>query len=167
MFCVVPSFITLAEADKFLLLANSANEGSWNNPDDGPWCGKKLTLDTSVFAPILDRLASYFTSYSRINQLSSIQRFCDGQEMGIHTDNVGGDDISFGCIIYLNDDFNGGELYYPEHGIRIKPQARTLVVHSSDERHCVLPVSGNTRYMMTTFVFSGQTNSARFVYVNS
>lgn len=40
----------------------------------------------------------------------------------------------YGTVIYLNS-FEGGEIYYPEQDVIIKPDAGDLVVHSSDQ-HC-------------------------------
>jgi hypothetical protein len=31
-------------------------------------------------------------------------------------------------LIYLNDDYEGGELYFPERGLEIKPKANTLIM---------------------------------------
>jgi hypothetical protein len=43
----------------------------------------------------------------------------------------------YGMVIYLNDDFEGGELYYPEYDILYKPQAGALVIHDAEAIHGV------------------------------
>ena len=50
-------------------------------------------------------------------------------------------------IIFLNDDFTGGELEF-ENGIIIKPSKGSLVYFNNNERHRVLPCIGS-RYVFT------------------
>jgi len=50
-------------------------------------------------------------------------------------------------IIFLNDDFKGGELEF-ENGIIIKPSKGSLVYFNNNERHRVLPCIGS-RYVFT------------------
>lgn len=59
----------------------------------------------------------------------------------------------FGCVIYLNDDFQGGKTYYTEHPIDIDPEPGKLAVHLGDcnHRHGVTKVEGNTRYTLASF----------------
>jgi hypothetical protein len=59
----------------------------------------------------------------------------------------------FGCIIYLNDDYDGGRTYYPEHNFEIIPEAGKLAIHLGDcnHRHGVTQIKGNTRYTIASF----------------
>ena len=41
-------------------------------------------------------------------------------------------DYDLNSLIYYNDDFEGGELYYPEHDIVIKPEPGLAVAHPGD-----------------------------------
>lgn len=54
-------------------------------------------------------------------------------------------------IIYLNDDFEGGELFFPDFGIDIKPKPGMLAVFPGNINylHGVRKVVGNTRYTGT------------------
>lgn len=58
-----------------------------------------------------------------------------------------------GSIVYLNDDFTGGETYYPQHNFKITPKRGTLAVHLGDNnhRHGVTKVEGNVRYTIASF----------------
>ena len=64
---------------------------------------------------------------------------------------VNGRDISI--ILYLNDDFGGGELVFPHQHITIKPQAGMLVVFPSNHyfAHSVTPVTKGTRYSIVSW----------------
>jgi hypothetical protein len=59
----------------------------------------------------------------------------------------------FGVVLYLNDDFTGGETYYPNHGKEITPKTGRLVIHPGDEshRHGVRATAGGTRYTISSF----------------
>lgn len=54
-------------------------------------------------------------------------------------------------IIYLNDDFDGGELFFPDFDIEIKPKPGMLAVFPGNTHylHGVRKTSGNTRYTCT------------------
>ena len=56
-------------------------------------------------------------------------------------------------LIYYNDDFKGGELYYPEYDLIIKPQPGLGVAHPGDINylHGVKPVISGERYTTPSF----------------
>lgn len=60
--------------------------------------------------------------------------------------------ISYGVIIYLNEDFEGGLLEYPELDFSIKPESGMLVYHTSDVEHQVSKVISGDRYTLTSFI---------------
>ena len=89
-----------------------------------------------------------------------IVRWPDGLDLTPHADNLNNDGTSngldwrdFGTIIYLNDNFEGGETYYPEYNIHVKPKKGALAVHPGglDHLHGVTKVIGNTRYTIASF----------------
>lgn len=73
-----------------------------------------------------------------------------------HSDNEGGSEIEYGVVIYLNDNFVGGELHYPDRDLTIKPEKGMLVYHSGDVLHEVLKVTSGDRYTLTSFIRSRQ-----------
>lgn len=56
-------------------------------------------------------------------------------------------------ILYLNDDYEGGELYFPDHNIKIKPEAGMFVTFPGGHEniHGVTVVTEGTRYTMVSF----------------
>jgi hypothetical protein len=60
---------------------------------------------------------------------------------------------NYGAIIYLNDDYSGGETYYPQHDISIKPKSGMLAIHPGDNTHYhgVSKVSDGIRYTLASF----------------
>lgn len=59
----------------------------------------------------------------------------------------------YSSLIYLNDDYNGGELYFPEYNFSIKPEVGTLICFKGDENtlHGVKKVESGVRYTVSLF----------------
>jgi hypothetical protein len=99
-----------------------------------------------------------FISFSSISSIAAISRHKVGENMDEHRDHWIKDAdfiVEYGIVVYYNDNYDGGEINYPELGISIKPKAGSLVLHSGDILHGTLPVkNGDTRYFSTAFVKS-------------
>lgn len=50
-------------------------------------------------------------------------------------------------LIYLSEDFDGGEICYPEYNLSYKPKAGDLLVHNSAIIHSVNPTTNGERWM--------------------
>ena len=57
------------------------------------------------------------------------------------------------CLLYINDDYEGGELNFRDHSIKIKPKARQLVTFPGgiNNVHEVTVVKGTTRHTIGAF----------------
>jgi hypothetical protein len=57
------------------------------------------------------------------------------------------------CLLYINDDYEGGELDFRDHDISIKPVAGQLITFPGgfNNIHQVLPVRGSTRHTIGAF----------------
>jgi predicted 2-oxoglutarate/Fe(II)-dependent dioxygenase YbiX len=53
--------------------------------------------------------------------------------------------------MYLNGDFGGGALVFPELDISVRPTAGMLVLFLSELIHETEPVKGETRYCLVGF----------------
>ena len=85
----------------------------------------------------------------------SISKYIVGGSMGPHVDDYGLDDVVpiMSGVIYLNDDMEGGELFFPKQNIKIKPKAGSIVIFPSVEPfyHESLPVISGVKYMSPVF----------------
>lgn len=56
-------------------------------------------------------------------------------------------------ILYLNDNYGGGELYFPDHGIEFKPTSLSYYVFPGgiENIHGVKEITEGTRYTMVSF----------------
>lgn len=59
----------------------------------------------------------------------------------------------FGSIVYLNDNFEGGETFYENFNLTIVPEAGNMIVHSGDilHAHGVKEIKGDIRYTIAVF----------------
>jgi|TARA_B100000035_G_scaffold313746_1_gene328168 Rps23 Pro-64 3,4-dihydroxylase Tpa1-like proline 4-hydroxylase len=65
----------------------------------------------------------------------------------------------YSSVLYLNDDYTGGETYFPEHNFSIEPKVGRLAIFTSgsDHIHGVKKVLNGDRYTMATW-FTRQKN---------
>ena len=85
----------------------------------------------------------------------SISKYRVGAHMGPHVDYRGEPNLEplMSAVVYLNDDYEGGEIMFPEQGVTIKPEAGSIVVFPSVEPfyHEPMPVTSGTKYVSPAF----------------
>lgn len=64
-------------------------------------------------------------------------------------DYTGNDVKKYGGVIYLNNDYVGGEINYTEYGISHKPDIGDMVLHTSTIKHSVSEVLEKERFAIT------------------
>lgn len=57
-------------------------------------------------------------------------------------------------LAYLNDNYEGGEIEFPDFGIKIKPKKNTVIAFPSyyEFQHRVLPVTSGERFTLVTWI---------------
>jgi predicted 2-oxoglutarate/Fe(II)-dependent dioxygenase YbiX len=65
------------------------------------------------------------------------------------------------ALVYLNDDYSGGEVEFPNFRIKIKPQAGMLILFPSNYAysHIAHPVVNGEKYCLVTWLRDRQTNA--------
>lgn len=84
-----------------------------------------------------------------------IQRMYEGVELVAHTDEYTDPSIKYASIIYIHDDYNGGEIFWPNVDVQIKPKPRDLLLFPGNDEfhHGVRHVlNGPTRYVLPSFI---------------
>jgi hypothetical protein len=64
--------------------------------------------------------------------------------------------VKWGSVIYLNDDFEGGEINYIDFGISFKPKPGALICHKGDDpkyRHSVTNMTGIRYNLIFNFMY--------------
>ena len=122
------------------------------------WDDKMLAISfDEMRADLTKRTLAVFDNQYKINEIARIQRQYPGTELKVHHDQGYDMTLLRAVIIYLNDDYEGGDLYFTQHNLRIKPKAGTLITFPGTDEYLhgvanVLP--GKTRYVISTFAFS-------------
>lgn len=84
----------------------------------------------------------------------SLLRYSPGQYYREHYDGPTASARSVSVLIYLNDDYDGGEIEFINFNEKIKPRAGTVILFPSNYayRHIAHPVLSGTKYVITTFL---------------
>jgi hypothetical protein len=88
----------------------------------------------------------------KLTSFATVHKWDVGSDMYVHKDSYDGDSrIKFGFVLYLNEDYEGGGIHYPEYNTTIQPTTGLLVMHPGDILHGVNEVTSGVRYNMTAF----------------
>jgi predicted 2-oxoglutarate/Fe(II)-dependent dioxygenase YbiX len=165
----ITNFLTEEELSQLDSVIQNIEEDMWfpgekkEKDDSDFWYGKNLNLSSeSIFSTINEKLKAFLDSYFYYPPEILFSRYTEGDFMQEHRDEWKHEPesyIGYGFCVYYNDDYEGGELEYPELGIKIKPLANSVCIHKGDVLHRTLPVIGNkVRYFSTQFI-TGTPNS--------
>lgn len=81
-------------------------------------------------------------------------KYGKNQHFQVHSDHG----YSYTCVLssvgYLNDDYDGGELYFDKFNLKIKPKAGDLYLFPSSfiYSHAAMPVTEGTKYSIVTML---------------
>jgi len=81
-------------------------------------------------------------------------RYSGGEQYGFHYDGGTDSKRSISVLIYLNDNYEGGEIEFPNFNLKIKPKAGTLILFPSNYAygHTAHPVTSGTKYVIVTWL---------------
>jgi len=149
----------LDEEYRTALLSKAQNDTGWKTAQPGNTV--KDMGDDLYFKiePVYKNIEALFSNTESIIYSRDLRKLTNSEFMWPHIDGGNPDDprdIIFGVAIYLNDDFTGGELIYPDLGLSVTPKAGSMVIHRAHLKHQVFPVVGGYRFSITTFVFGNE-----------
>lgn len=84
----------------------------------------------------------------------TLLRYSPGQYYHEHYDGGTETARSISVLIYLNDDYSGGEIEFVNFNEKIKPKAGTIILFPSNYayRHIAHPVLSGTKYVIVTWL---------------
>jgi hypothetical protein len=164
------NFLSAEECDYLINRAKTKNAwltkkqtfGFWEDRNTPLLCESMLSDDQDskykkLVIDIHDRLRDLFSK-----QLADGENvYCDqigivrwepGSYQMTHIDHVDGMDRICGSVIYLNDDYSGGETFYPFFEKSMIPQKGKVFAHDPDNNHLhgVTQIGGCTRYTISS-----------------
>jgi hypothetical protein len=162
-------FLTVEECD--ILLNYAINTKEWENGGSDFWDNrvlrptsflkdsKELLLFQNIHSRIADLIKKEYALEKVNSDEMSIVRWFPEMEQPPHCDDMSNTDIqgfshrNFGVIIYLNDDYDGGETFYPQYNFYIKPVKGKIAIHpgDSDHLHGVTKIKNSIRYTIASF----------------
>lgn len=111
-----------------------------------------------LYGMIISAIRIASKHYARSNSIElfrqsplSISKYSEGQFMGPHTDEMTGAHLS--GVLYLNDEYSGGELCFPNQNLSIKPESGSMIIFPSvmPYIHDPQPAYGAERYICPVF----------------
>jgi hypothetical protein len=91
----------------------------------------------------------------QLNGFLVVHRQYEGADLKAHFDQYSDKLIEYAAVLYINDDYTAGELFFPRLDLQIVPEPGTLMIFPGTEEyeHGVHPVGpGPVRYNLPTFV---------------
>ena len=115
-------------------------------------------LKNSVNKCLYDYCLKTGSDFGWVPEFYTIQKYNVDAYMGPHvdsTDRTIKNMPTISIVIYLNDDYDGGEICFPNQKISIKPEAGSMIIFPSYEPyiHDPKPVTSGDKYMSPVFCF--------------
>lgn len=126
-------------------LANDFNNGVAQNIHNQMYI--LLLASTIPYAKKHDIDEMYHEAYNML-------KYSSGQEYKAHFDGETFTGRSISAIVYLNNDYEGGEIEFVNFGIKIKPEPGMLLLFPSNYayKHIAHPVISGTKYAVVTWI---------------
>lgn len=83
------------------------------------------------------------------------QRLYAGSELTAHFDQYSDKLVQYAAVLYYNDDYTAGEVFFPQHHLKLRPKPGSLLIFpgTSYYIHGVHPVGeGPVRYILPAFI---------------
>lgn len=117
-----------------------------------------LTIKHAVYQCLYDYCLKTGNEFGWVPEYYTINRYNAGSYMGPHVDSTDRTAIkspTISIVVYLNNDYEGGELSFPKQNITIKPEAASMVIFPSypPYYHDPKPVTSGDKYMSPVFCF--------------
>jgi hypothetical protein len=162
---VYENFLNQEECVNLKNLADSLTEPQWNEANSPlDWYNGKVSIALPELLKVNDKVNIVVAPNYIATPNSSFHRMFAGDSMHEHEDTCGENEATsndvfgtcaitkYGAVAYFADSFEGGELYYPGLGLKIKPRAGDLLIHGALIRHGVAEVTSGVRYAYSTFL---------------
>ena len=167
------NIVDLIEEDELSATSKITKWNSWGPSDNKVVYGKQKFInnvsnelnvsgfDSFIINTIKDAVIKCSQEYSErynldIGKLTplSISKYFEGKGMGPHIDSYSDSPKEvLSIVLYLNNNYEGGELYFKNQNIKIKPEAGSLIAFPSVDPyfHESMPVLSGIKYISPGF----------------
>ncbi len=128
---VINNFISDQECDDIL---NQIKDIEPINSVDNLWTKKRVFRSSQVpsilkYSSIIkDKIEELYSINVEPNGSPTVTQWFESCKMSTHVDDLGVGSFHIASIIYLNDDYVGGQISFPTHNVSIKPQKADLLI---------------------------------------
>ena len=144
---LVDDFITKKECKYLINFYKSYEFKSFNYRDTRPLDLKESSMLELEF--LFKKLNKYASKFKAKLEWTQIVKWPVGSTQNLHFDDVG--DPVLTSVLYLNDNYKGGQTYY-EEGTIFKPKTGRIVYFDGQQyKHGVKPVEKETRFVVAAW----------------
>lgn len=144
-------FVKYISLKKDYIRERNTNHLPWNDNDTIHYGllngGIKLSVDRVRY-----KIGQYVGLYANepvYPNFTDFVMWTEGRSMGLHIDNAleSNKNRHYSCVLYLNNEFIGGETYF-DSGYKTKPETGSIVVFPSGMYHGVKKIEHGTRFTL-------------------
>jgi hypothetical protein len=125
---------------------------------DYPFYNEEIELWSILTSTVDSALEEYYKLYPfskanlKVRERPNILKYVSGGELPPHQD-IGVSSRSLSVLSYLNDDYEGGEISFPQSNITIKPKAGTILFFPSNfiYVHTIAKMKSGVRYAIPSW----------------
>lgn len=148
---IFDNFLTLDQCQILVNEAKLADSNLWEST------GNYKNFKSSNFDLLRDinkKIVNLIDNKYYVQIIRMIHKTDIDSSWQFHSDDEGGRDIMYGVVIYLNDNFSGGDTVYRDLGYQVVPKTGTMIIHPANKTftHSVSKVYSGDRYTLTTFL---------------
>lgn len=122
----------------------------------------------NILLNILDKAKKDFKSDNLFITSYMISSYNPGFSMLVHIDTEDMRECNkISMVLYLNNEFSGGDIVFPAIDFRHSPKAKELVCFLSEPRenaHGVEVIESGKRYVMPIFITDEKENASKFIH---
>lgn len=138
---------------------NLVKEGLYEITDN--WVDKNLRIADYALQKSLNERAQQIFNFREgldFTGAGTIQRQYEGVPLKDHVDNHTDPSLEYAAVMYINDNYPDGEIFFVKQNIYLKPEPGSFLIFPTTEdwRHGVTaPGPGPTRYVIPCFIARG------------
>ena len=112
-------------------------------------------LSLNITSPVEDNIdVKQMPERTWIEQKSIlVRKYTEGSFMLPHDDGGAGTIPSFTALLWFNEDFEGGELEFPDLNLILKPEAGSVLVFPSLLQHGVKTLISGERFVTSAYIY--------------